>query len=310
MRHSILFALFLALLSSCAPQGEPTQNTTEPEKISIVCTTGMLADLAKDVAGDFAEVTSLMGPGVDPHLYKASQGDLKQLQSADLIIYNGLHLEAKLGTILEKMAERPDKKVVAAAEAIDASQLIESDEEGEAYDPHVWMDVALWKETIDPMAQAIIELMPSKKGAIEANANYKRSLLEELDRKVRNELNTIPDEKRIMITAHDAFSYFGRAYAVEVMGLQGVSTLSEAGLKDVTRMVDLIIERDIRAIFVETIVSDRSMQSVIAGCKEKGHEVSLESALFSDAMGAENTPEGTYEGMVLHNVNLLVQALK
>ena len=310
MRSSLLFFLFLALLSACAPQSESSNDNTEPETLKIVCTTGMLADVVQDVVKEHGEVVTLMGPGVDPHLYKASQGDVQQLQAADLIIYNGLHLEAKLGEILDKMAQRPDKKVLAAAEAIDANGLIEAEMDGGTHDPHVWMDVKLWSQTVDPIAKAVVELLPSKAEAVQANANNKRSLLEEIDRKVRTELQTIPETQRVMITAHDAFSYFGRAYEVEVMGLQGISTISEAGLKDVTNMVDMIIERNIKSVFVETTVADRTLQSVIAGCEEKGHSVSMGGTLYSDAMGAEGTPAGTYEGMVMHNVNALVQALK
>lgn len=296
--------LLLSLMLSCANQSENNAD----QKFKIVCTTGMLGDAVKHIVRDNAEVVSLMGPGVDPHLYKATQGDLKQLTSADVIIYNGLHLEGKMGEIFEKLENR--KHILVAAEAIPKSKLINSSDFQGAYDPHLWFDVALWSEVVDYLGNELAKLGTLPSDSILKNTeNYKTSLIE-LDKEVSRKIMSVDASKRVLITAHDAFGYFGRAYNIQVKGLQGISTLSEYGLKDVSQLVDFIVDRKIQAVFVESSVSDRSLQAVVEGCKGKGHEVKIGGTLYSDAMGEDGTAEGEYLGMVRYNVKTIVEALQ
>lgn len=263
----------------------------------------MIADMMQHIAGDSADVEALMHPGVDPHLYKASQGDLRKLLDADFIFYNGLHLEGKLGSILAK--QKRVKPVIAVGEGLPG--LISINES--TYDPHIWFDVSLWKAATRHAMQQLAALDSSNAAYYRANAQDYISQLDTLDAWVHAQINTIQPRRRVLITAHDAFSYFGRAYGVEVRGLQGISTLSEFGLQDVSALVDYIVDHQIPAVFVESSVSDRSLKAVLAGVQQRGRTVHIGGSLFSDAMGAPGTPEGTYIGMVKHNVNTIVKAL-
>jgi len=295
------------LLSGCAAPDDGGDGGALEPPIRIVTTTGMIADTTARIAGDLAEVTALMGPGVDPHLYKASESDVRTLAEADLILYNGLHLEGKMGDVLVKLART--RPVVAVSETVSEETLREPPEFAGQYDPHIWFDVALWAETVGPIAGALTDLLPDHAGELEAAAERVRGELLELDRWVAERIAEIPEEKRVMVTAHDAFGYFGQRYGVEVVGIQGISTLAEAGLQDVDRVVDLVVERRIPAIFVESSVPRRSIEAVRAACASRGHRVAIGGELFSDAMGAAGTPEGSYDGMVRHNVETVVTAL-
>lgn len=296
-------SIFIALLPAC----QPPESAGEGGKLRIVCTTGMIADAVKNVAGDLAEVESLMGPGVDPHLYKASQGDLAKLGGANMIFYNGLHLEGKMGEVLEKVGRR--KPVVAVAEALDKSQLLELEGFSGAYDPHVWFDVKMWSEVVAFIGEKLAGQDPEHAETYRQRAAAYRDELIRTDEWVRSELGKIPAEQRVLITAHDAFAYFGRAYGVEVRGLQGISTVSEYGLRDVSDLVEFISTRRIPAIFVESSVPAKSLEAVAEGCRKRGHEVAIGGTLYSDAMGAAGTPEGAYTGMVQANVRTIVHAL-
>lgn len=268
----------------------------------------MIGDMAARLGGDLVEVVSLMGPGIDPHLYKASESDVRTLSEADLILYNGLHLEGKMGDILVKLARvRP---VIAVTEAVPEKDRREPPEFAGNYDPHVWFDVRLWSLTLEPITQALIELRPAHADDLRRRRDALEVELLELDAWVEARILEIPPDLRTMVTAHDAFGYFGRRYGIDVVGLQGISTLSEAGLQDVDRVVDMVVERQIPALFVESSVPRRSIEAVQAACRNRGHEVVIGGELFSDAMGASGSPEGTYSGMVRHNVNTLVEALK
>lgn len=300
----ILFALSLAMLSCSAP-GNGENQAAGIDKI--VCTTGMIADAVQHVVGEQAEVEALMGPGVDPHLYKATQGDLRRLNSADVIFYNGLHLEGKMGEVLEKLGRL--KPVIPVGEAIPETELINTTAYAGAYDPHLWFDVALWSEVVAYIGEKMQELDPEHAAEYRENARRYQQELLALDRHIADQVATIPKPQRVMITAHDAFEYFGRAYDIEVRGLQGISTLSEYGLKDVTDLVNFIVDREIRAVFVESSVPRKALEAVVEGCAGKGHEVKIGGTLFSDAMGAAGTPEGTYTGMVQHNVRTIVESL-
>lgn len=296
--------LALACLAACGGEAEAPSGT---EPVRVVTTTGMIADLAARIAGPHATVVALMGSGVDPHLYKASESDVRKLADADLVLYNGLHLEGKMGDILVKMAR--NRPVVAVSETVPAERLREPPEFAGQYDPHIWFDVSLWAETIDPMLAALTDLDPANTDAYARNAAELWSEMGELDAWVQQRIAELPEDRRILVTAHDAFGYFGERYGVHVVGLQGISTLAEAGLQDVERVVDLVVDRQVRAVFIESSVPQRSVEAVQIACRERGHVVSIGGQLFSDAMGSPGTPEGTYAGMVRHNVNTIVNAL-
>jgi manganese/zinc/iron transport system substrate-binding protein len=306
MKKIVLVVLTLSLLlSACATKTGGNSNG----KLNIVTTTGMIADIAKNVGGEYVEVTSLMGPGVDPHLYKASEGDIRRLQEANLIFYNGLHLEAQLGEVLEKMNDF-NITTVAVADEIDPAILLSHPQYDDAFDPHIWFDVTLWMQAVRRVQATLSETDPAHKSAYEANASAYLVELEELHQYVLDQAQTIPVEKRVIITAHDAFSYFGRAYGFEVRGLQGISTESQAGTADVQALVSFIVEKQIPAIFVESSVPQRNVEAVQAAVQSQGFDVQIGGSLFSDAMGGEGTPEGTYIGMVRHNIDTIVAALK
>lgn len=274
--------------------------------IRVVCTTGMVADLAREVGGTRVVVKALMGEGVDPHLYKASPADVRALHQADLIFYSGLHLEGKLAELLERMSRR--KPTVAVAERIPPEKLLR-DEHGAA-DPHVWFDVSLWSEAAAAVGEALAAFDPSHAAEYAERLRSCQARLAELHEWVRARLAEIPAERRVLVTAHDAFRYFGRAYEIEVRAIQGISTDSEASVRQVAELVDFLTTRQIKAVFVETSVSDQNIRALLEGCAARGHRVVIGGALFSDAMGKEGTPEGTYEGMIRHNVETILAALR
>lgn len=300
----LLLVLFLPLLFTACK----SPSREDDGKLKIVTTTGMIYDAVINVAGDQANVVALMGPGVDPHLYKATQGDLKKLTSADLIFYNGLHLEGKLGEVLEKLSRT--KPVIAISADIPDSLLREVPGFQGTHDPHIWFDVSLWKEAVKKIRNVLVNVDDSNAQRYSTSAETYLAQLDSLHQAVRLSILEIPEEQRVIITAHDAFGYFGDAYSIEVRGLQGISTVSEFGLRDVTNLVDYIIERKIKAIFVETSVSERSIEAVVQGCQQKGWQVTIGGNLYSDAMGAEGTKAGTYIGMVDTNITTIVNALK
>lgn len=285
---------------SCMPQEKRPAASQKPY---ILATTGMIADMLRHIVGDYATVEALMNPGVDPHLYKASQGDLRKIMDADYLFYNGLHLEGKLAGIFAKQ-ERV-KPVIPIGDGL--PNLIQLNEN--TYDPHIWFDVQLWKAATAVATLELSRLDRDNASHYQANARRYQQQLDSLDQWVRAQVSTIPEPRRVLITAHDAFSYFGRAYGVEVKGLQGISTLSEFGLRDVSDLVAYIVAHQIPAVFVESSVSDRSLKAVLAGVRERGGDVRIGGNLYSDAMGKAGTPEGTYIGMVKHNVRTIVEAL-
>jgi len=295
----------ISLLAACNANRE-NDATTGDEQLYIVTTTGMIEDAVLHITGNRAKVEALMGPGVDPHLY--TQGDLRKLSAADVIFYNGLHLEGKMGEVLEKLGHQ--KPVIAVAEAIPESRLLLAPGSMDAFDPHVWFDVSLWQLVVSAVGSHLQELDASNGDFYAANTQHYRQTLDTLHRFVRQSIQSIPAAQRVLITAHDAFEYFGKAYGIEVKGLQGISTVSDFGLKDITGLVDFIGQHRIKAVFVESSVPKRAIEAVVEGCHNKGHEVQIGGTLFSDAMGPEGTFEGTYVGMVTTNVNTIVAALK
>lgn len=308
MKTVVLFSLLVILtLTACAPApASASQNLTD-RPIRVTATTSMVADLARNIGGERVTVTGLMGPGVDPHLYKARESDVRALQDADIIFYNGLHLEAGMSTVLEKMGE--ERPVVAVTDAIDRAMLNTPPQFAGNYDPHVWFDVTLWLQTIDVVRDALIKLDPTSADLYNANAESYRAQLQELDAYVRERAASLPEEKRVLITAHDAFEYFGRAYGFTVRGLQGISTESEAGASDVQALADFIVERQIPAVFIESSVPQRNIEAVKAAVESRGWQVMIGGSLFSDAMGDPGKPEGSYTGMVRYNIDTIVTAL-
>jgi len=308
MKKLICYIFPALFLFSCSEKNNSAEHAGTTNKPLIVTTTGMIADAVQNLVGSNAEVIALMGPGVDPHLYKATQGDLERLQHADVIIYNGIHLEGKMSEILEKLTSK--KIVLAMSNGIPKEKLRLLDVNAQVYDPHIWFDVALWKEAVAAMAKELASKYPALKKDIEHNSITYLQKLDSLHLQVKTAMATIPKPQRVLITAHDAFGYFGLAYDTEVKGLQGISTVSDFGLNDVTQLVNFIVEHKIKSVFVETSVSDQSIKAVLDGCRQKGHNIAIGGTLYSDAMGTAGTPEGTYIGMVHKNVTTIVAALK
>ena len=303
-----ILTTILVLSSTLFSCQSETKNTMSNEKLSIVCTTGMIGDAVNNIVGDNAVVISLMGPGVDPHLYKVTQSDIKKLLNADVIFYNGLHLEGKMGEVLSKMAEQ--KPVIAICDGLKKKQLRATSEFEGNYDPHIWFSVKVWTNVVRFIGKSLAEIDLIHASFYQVNTTKHVEELISLHASTIEKINTISENQRVLITAHDAFGYFGREYGMEVKGLQGLSTAAEYGLKDVITMVDFITDHKIKAVFVESSVSDRSIKAVMEGCKDKGHTVVIGGTLYSDAMGAEDKPEGTYIGMVKYNVATIVNALR
>lgn len=275
--------------------------------ISAVSTIGMIHDIVSYIGGDHVQSKGLMGPGVDPHLYKATEGDVRLMGQADIIFYNGLHLEAKMSEIIEKMAYRTT--VVQVTKQIPESKLQSPPEFDGFHDPHVWFDVSLWLTAAKTVEEALIERFPQFADDFRKNGESYQKTLKELDAWVKSEVAKLPKKQRVLVTAHDAFGYFGNAYGFEVIGLQGISTATEAGTKDVQELANLIVKRKIPAIFVESSVPERNIKAVQASVKAKGWDVAIGGELYADAMGDEGTEEGTYKGMIKHNVSTIVKAL-
>ena len=306
LKTIIVPLLLSGLLVSCDARRSAPNEGESSNAYKVVVTVGMLADVVQTIGGDAIEVTSLMGAGVDPHLYKPTLQDTRLLSSADAIFYVGLYLEGKLGATLEAM-ERRNIPVFATGEALPNDQLLHGN--GEHADPHVWMDVDLWRQVAAEVATTLQTLRPEQADAIaERHAAYETKL-NALNRYVRGVIASIPEDKRVLITAHDAFGYFGRAYGVEVKGIQGISTESEAGLLHLNGLVDEIVMRKIQAVFVESTVADKNVKALIEGAKQRGHSVKIGGELFSDAMGKPRTYEGTYLGMIDHNATFISRAL-
>jgi manganese/zinc/iron transport system substrate-binding protein len=301
---------FVILLTACTQANSSAgSKDVAGRKIQVVATTGMVADLVKNVGGERVEVAALMGPGVDPHLYKPSAGDIRRLESADIIFYNGLELEGRMTDLFVKMA-RAGKPTVPVTDGIDEAKLREPPEFEGKFDPHVWFDVALWQDTVPVVARELAKLDPGSQKVYEGNADKYKKELTDLHAYVQKTVGEVPAGARVLITAHDAFGYFGQSYGYEVKGLQGTSTATEAGAADVQNLAAFIAERKIKAIFVESSVPRATIEAVQAAVRAKGFDVQVGGELFSDAMGAEGTPEGTYVGMVKHNADTIAKALR
>jgi manganese/zinc/iron transport system substrate-binding protein len=306
-RHLLLLGILA--LAGCnsgvaAKRGTGTHSGRYP--IQVVATTGMVADLVRNVGGPHVNVTQLMNAGVDPHLYKASPGDIRHLSEKDAVFYSGKHLEGKLADVLENLAKT--KRSVAVTDGIKDADLLQN-EEG-VFDPHLWFDVALWQQACLRVKDVLCEFDPTHAEDYRQAWQKYDAELTKLHQETKQRLATIEPSRRVLVTAHDAFRYFGRAYSIEVKSIQGISTESEASLKHVNELVTFIVERKIKAVFVESSVPEKNIKALVEGCADRKHPVVIGGELFSDAMGPEGTPEGTYVGMVRHNVETIVKALK
>ncbi|MEO9576664.1 MAG: zinc ABC transporter substrate-binding protein [Tateyamaria sp.] len=276
-------------------------------KINVVASTGMIADLVRTIGGAGVEVQALMGPGVDPHAYRQTRSDIVDMTRADATFWHGLYLEAQMEEFLLDLGRK--RPVHAVAETVDTDLLIGSEDYEGRFDPHIWMDPYLWVKCVPAVVQALTALRPKGKEMFEVNASAFISEAEALSNYSRAALEAVPQPARVLLTAHDAFGYFGGAYDFEVLGIQGISTESEAGLNRISTLVDMLVERKLPAVFVETSVSDRNIRALIEGSAAQGHTVIIGGALFSDAMGPEGTYEGTWLGMIDHNVTTIARAL-
>ncbi|MDO6595981.1 zinc ABC transporter substrate-binding protein [Oceanihabitans sp. 2_MG-2023] len=303
MKKIMFFLAITFSLTACKKE------TKENGKLNIVTTTTMITDLVKNVGGEYVNTQGLMGSGVDPHLYKASEGDVTKLVNADIIFYNGLHLEGKLVEVFEKMGSKT-KTPIALAEVIDKSTLIGSDYFASNYDPHVWFNIEYFKQFTKKVTQVLSEKDPANSLNYKENEKQYLAKLETLETKIKATIKTLPKEKRILVTAHDAFNYFGKNYDFEVVGLQGLSTATEAGVQDVQKLATFIINKKVKAVFVESSVPKRTIEALQAAVNSKNHEVVIGGTLYSDALGNDGTAEGTYIGMFEYNVNTIVNALK
>ncbi|QDT63479.1 metal ABC transporter solute-binding protein, Zn/Mn family [Calycomorphotria hydatis] len=294
----------------CGCQRTQPGEESEQGKYVIVTTTGMVTDLAKAVAGEHANVKSLMGPGIDPHLYQPSRGDALALQQADVVFYSGLNLEGQMSQILDSIADG-DKPIQAVTAGISHDKLFSDDASGShaMQDPHVWMDVSMWRDCLSTVEDTLVKYDPDHAEDYQANAAAYRSQLDQLHQYVTDVIASIPADQRYLVTAHDAFEYFGRAYNIEVRAVQGITTESEAGIADINELVDFIVKQKIPTVFVESTISARNVEALIEGAGSRGVKVSLGPELYSDAMGKEGTYEGTYIGMIDHNATGIARAL-
>lgn len=277
----------------------------EKDKIHVVTTIQQIGDIARQIAGDYIHLEVLMGAGVDPHLYRPTRSDVISMKEADLILYNGLNLEGQMFEFLEKMKQ--EKPTIAVADSLPASILLK--DEGSKHDPHIWMNVAAWSAVTNVISQALEDALPQYQVEMRTNTTAYKAKLQDLENYVQKAYATIPENQRTLITAHDAFGYLGQAYNVSVVGIQGISTESEAGLNRIEELVNRLVENKIPSVFVETSVSDRNISALIEGAKARGHEVKIGGTLYSDAMGAWDSYTGTYIGMIDHNTTVITRAL-
>ena len=313
-----------ALLSvGCVPSSESSGNTATSSgresfdkfsgeyPIQVVCTTQQVSDALRRIGGEKVEVTGLMGPDVDPHLFRALPSDNKRLAQADMVFYNGLHLEGRLADLLVQLARRkPTFAVTEGLQNSNDSRLREPEEFEGHYDPHLWHDVSLWADCVRYAADQLIEFDPDNAQRYQENTDRYVAQLMKLHEECKAKLAKIPTDRRVLVTAHDAFGYFGQAYDIEVFALQGISTVAEADFVSMNKLKDMLVSRKIKAVFPESSVPPRGVESLIEWCSSKGHPVTLGGELYSNAMGNVNTPEATYQGMIRHNVNTIIQALK
>ncbi|WDV46404.1 zinc ABC transporter substrate-binding protein [Clostridiaceae bacterium M8S5] len=302
----IMIMLIIAMTVGCTAK---QHDKKESSRINVVATTTMLNDLVKQIGGESVEVVGLMGPGIDPHLYKASAGDVTKMQKADMVVYNGIHLEGKMGDLFKNLKNK-GKVTVAVGDVIDKNMLISSSEFEGNYDPHIWFDINIWMDVTNTVTDQLIKVDKQNEKKYIKNRDEYLKKLKELDSYIKNRVEELDENSRILVTAHDAFNYFGKAYGFNVRGLQGISTEAEAGTKDVSTLADFIVEKKIKAIFIETSVPVRNVKALQEAVLSRGFEVKIGGELFSDSTGTIGTPEGTLIGTVKHNIDTIINALK
>lgn len=313
MNHKIkgLLGIILSLSLLLAGCSSPAGNTvsTEDHKLNVVATTTMLADLSTVIGGERVTVDGLMGPGIDPHLYQASAGDVSLMQNADVVVYNGLHLEGQMGEIFENLSSQ-GPTVICIEKGLDKSKLLAWESDSSIHDPHIWFDVSLWKEAAKTVAEGLSSADPEGKADYEANLESCLKELDETDSYIRSRTAELPQAQRVLVTAHDAFQYFGKAYGFEVRGLQGISTDAEAGTADVKDLADFIVQRQIKAVFVESSVPPKTIEALQAAVKAKGFDVAIGGELYSDSLGDAPSGADTYILTIKANIDTIVDALK
>ncbi|WP_035053842.1 metal ABC transporter solute-binding protein, Zn/Mn family [Carnobacterium pleistocenium] len=307
IKRTFFGALLIALIFLAGCYNFDSEQASD--KLQVVATTTMLTDLLKEIGGEHVEVNGLMSAGVDPHLYKASARDVIFMQSADLVAYSGLELEGKMGEIFQGL-EKQKKTVIALENGLSEKDVIFTGGNSKTIDPHIWFDVELWQKAAVEVSKGLISADPENEISYQANVEAYLLELEELDLYVTNRVNELPEENRILVTAHDAFSYFGKGYGFNVIGLQGLNTKAEAGTGDISQLADFIVENDIKAIFIESSVPTRTIESLQAATKAKGFDVEIGGELYSDSLGDQENDTETYIKTVKSNVDTIVDALK
>lgn len=300
--YGLLLSALLFAVVGCETPGE------DDDRLAVVATTNVVGDLVRTIGGDDISLATLMGPGIDPHLYRASEGDAQRMSRADIVFYNGHHLEGRMTDLFEQMGRR-GVRTEALAEVIPDGLLISSPDYPGHRDPHVWLDVSLWRIAAEHVRDVLAEMNPDNAAAFDARTAALLEDMAELDAYVRERASQVPDEQRVLLTSHDAFKYFGKAYAFDVRGLQGISTATEAGTADVQRMADFVVERRIPVLFAESSVPERGIEAVRRAAQSKGFNASFGGTLYGDALGDRGTPEGTYTGMMRHNIDTIVEGL-
>lgn len=308
-RSSLIMLLLLTLLTACG--GAAASNNSGEGKLRVVATTGQIGDAVQQIGGDAVELSTLLGPGIDPHTYVATEGNLLLFQEAELIFYNGLHLEAQIERVLTQIGQGERTTVIALGDNLDQSALLSWEPtSGFPHDPHIWNDVQLWRQVVEQIRDGLIGADPSNSASYSRNASAYLSELDVLHDYILQQAASLPAERRVIVTAHDAFSYFGRAYGFEVEAVQGISTQSEASTADIQALANLIVQQQVPALFVESTISPRTIEAVQAAVRSAGREVKLGGELYSDALGAPDSAAGTYIGMMRHNIDTVVAALK
>jgi manganese/zinc/iron transport system substrate-binding protein len=302
----LLIVIMGAILGGCKVQNKETPSDG---KLQVVATTTMLRDLVTVLGGEHVDVIGLIGPGIDPHLYQASAGDVNTMMSADVVVYNGLHLEGRMGDVLASLKQQ-GRQTISVEEGLDEKFLLADEENPEMHDPHIWFDVSIWKEVAKYVAERLGEVDEARANIYAENLQKYLGELDELDSYIKSRVAELPESQRVLITAHDAFGYFGYAYQFKVMGLQGISTDAEAGTADVSKLADYIAENKIRAIFVESSVPVKSIEALQAAVKARGFEVDIGGELYSDALGDEASGHDTYILTLKANIDTIVNALK
>ena len=309
----LLMVLAATLLGGCSKEAPPAEAAKAPQKVekklNIVATTTMLQDLATAIGGEHVQVAALMGPGIDPHLYQASAGDVKKMQEADVVAHHGLHLEGKMDEVFASLAKQ-GRHVIRLDEGLDKAKLLADEDNPQLHDPHIWFDVALWKDAAQYMAQRLGSIDAANAAAYSANLKSYLLELDELDQYMKKRVQEVPEGQRVLVTAHDAFRYFGRAYGFTVTGLQGISTEAEAGTADVSKLAAFIADKRIKAIFVESSVPHKNIEALQAAVKAKGGNVGIGGELYSDALGDAASGHHTYLLTLKANIDTIVDALK